>query len=160
MNVIKKELAIRAAQIIRKAGYRKVIKLPKHSFVISDNCGNSNRFDVTGRVKKVTLDEADVAAVIEACLECIYETLARGDAIKINGLGVLGVKTRAAGKAHIIKTGEIVDVPERRLPYFAAGSKLKAIARSSGSGTEDVSADYEEDCFDDIDQDDIGQDGE
>lgn len=149
MNVTKKELILRVSQIIRSAGYRKTVKIPKHSFTISDNCGNTNRFDVTGRVKKVTIDEADVAAVIEACIELIYETLAKGDAIKLNGLGILGVKTRAAGKVRRLDTNEIVDVPERRLPYFAASDKLKAIARVSGNGSDPSISCYEECELDD-----------
>ena len=155
MNVTKKELILRVSQIVRSAGYRKTVKIPKHSFTISDNCGNTNRFDVAGRVKKVTIDEADVAAVVEACIELIYETLAKGDAIKLNGLGILGVKTRAAGKVCRLDTNEVVDVPERRIPYFAASSKLKAIARVSGDGTDSSTSYYEED-----EPDEIGQDGE
>lgn len=133
---------MRVSQIIRNAGYRKTVKIPKHSFTISDNCGNTNRFDVTGRVKKVTIDEADVAAVIDACIELIYETLTKGDAIKLNGLGILGVKTRAAGRVRRLDTNEVVDVPERRVPYFTASDKLRAIARVSGDGTEQTPAYY------------------
>lgn len=153
MNVTKKELIARVSQIVRNAGYRKTVKIPKHSFTISDNCGNTNRFDVTGRVKRVTIDEADVAAVVEACIELIYETLAKGDAIKLNGLGILGVKTRAAGKVCRLDTNEVVDVPERRIPYFTASNKLKAIARVSSDGTDPSASYYEEDELDEIEQD-------
>lgn len=153
MNVTKKELVVRVAQIIRNAGYRKTVKIPKHSFTISDNQGNTNRFDVTGRVKKVPIDEADVAAVIEACMECVWETLARGDAVKLNGLGILGVKTRAASRARRFDTGEVVDVPERRLPYFTASNKLKAIAKVSSTGSASGIAEDIEGDFDDFELD-------
>lgn len=149
MNITKKELALRVARIMRKTGYRKKVKIPRHSFTISDSCGNQSSFDVTGRVKKVTIDESDVHAVIDACVELIYETIANGDAIKINGLGTLGVKTRAAGKVCRMDTGEIEDVPERRIPYFSASDRLRAIARTSGNGTDlsmpsyDI---YEDEC--------------
>ena len=157
-NVTKKELVARVTQIVRRAGYRKSVKLPKHSFIISDEEGNSSCFDVSGKVKPVTLDEVDVTAVIEACLKCVWETLARGDSIKINGLGTLGVKTKAQTVAPDFKGGTIV-IPERRAPFFRASNKLKAIAKMSCEENREIPYDIRDD-FDDLDEFDLDGDSE
>lgn len=132
MSVTKKDLINRTAEIIRSTGYRKKIQIPKHYFTISDDEGNSKRFYVKGKVKEYLLNAEDVAVVIDACMECIWDTLSKGEEININGIGSLGVKYRAGGRTKQFETGEWIDIEPRYVPYFTASDKLKTIARLYG----------------------------
>lgn len=132
MSITKKDLAVYAARAIRNSGYRKTIDIPKHKFTISDEEGNKHDFVVSGKTKEVTLDEDDTMAVIEAIRECIWETLSKGDKIKIHGIGSLGIKYRRGGRTRSFETGELIEVPDRYTPNFVPSEKLKLIARANG----------------------------
>lgn len=132
MSVTKKDLAVRAAKIIRDSGYRKTIDIPKHRFTISDEDGNKHDFVVSGRTKTVSLDEKDTMAVVEAIRECIWEALTRGDRVRVQGIGSLGIAHRQAGRTKRFDTGEWIDIAERYVPKFVPSEKLKVIARVNG----------------------------
>lgn len=60
------------------------------------------------------------------------ENLEDNDRIELRGFGTFGIKTRKARVARNPKTGEPVNVPQRRIPYFKAGRDLKlAVLNSS-----------------------------
>ena len=63
--------------------------------------------DVTGR--RVT--KRDCGLVVDAFLDAVKETLARGDYIEIRGFGTFKVRHRKARTARNPKTGEPVEVP-------------------------------------------------
>lgn len=77
----------------------------------------------TGATKK------DTEAVINAFTETVTEALANGDKVQIVGFGTFETRHRAARTARNIQTGEVVQVPEKRVPAFKAGSKLKEVVR-------------------------------
>lgn len=60
------------------------------------------------------------------------EKLEDEDRIELRGFGTFGIKTRKARIARNPKTGDPVNVPERRIPYFKAGRDLKlAVLKTS-----------------------------
>lgn len=132
LSVTKKDLAVRAAKIMRDAGYRKTIDIPKHRFTISDEEGDKHDFIVGGQSKRVSLDEKDTTAVIEAIRECIWETLSKGDKVRVQGVGTLGLKHRKGGRTKQFDTGEWIDIADRYVPNFVPSEKLKIIARVNG----------------------------
>lgn len=135
MSVTKKDLAVNTAKIIRDSGYRKTVDLPKQRFTISDEEGHKHDFIVSGKTKKIALDENDTMMVIDAIRECIWETLSNGDKLKINGIGSLGIKHRGGGRTKSFETGEWIEIPDRYVPYFLPSEKLKIIAKLNGSST-------------------------
>jgi integration host factor subunit beta len=60
----------------------------------------------------------DLEKVVSAILDAIAATLARGDRVELRGIGVFSVKTRLARPGRNPKTGQGLNVPEKRLPYF------------------------------------------
>lgn len=58
-------------------------------------------------------------------LRSSIENLEKDDRIELRGFGTFGIKTRKARVARNPKTGEMVNVPERRSPYFKAGRDMK-----------------------------------
>ena len=69
--------------------------------------------------------DADIKPVIDAAIDIITEQLAKGEDVAMVGFGSFTVKTRAAGTVRNPRTGESMDVPEKKVPSFKAGKALK-----------------------------------
>ncbi len=67
----------------------------------------------------------DVEKIVETVFEEISEALARGDRVELRGFGAFSVKHREARKGRNPRTGESVDVPAKRLPFFKTGKGLR-----------------------------------
>jgi integration host factor subunit beta len=53
------------------------------------------------------------------------DSLAQGERVEIRNFGNFSLRKREARKARNPKTGEVVDVPAKRVPFFKAGKELK-----------------------------------
>ena len=71
----------------------------------------------------VTKKEADETA--QAFVELVTETLVSGEKLTIGGLGVFEVRTRPARTTRNPRTGESVELPERRTVTFKPAAALK-----------------------------------
>ena len=80
---------------------------------------------VSAVAEKAGLTKKDSDAVIEAVLDAITETLAKGDKVALVGFGTFEVKTRAARKGINPRTKEPMDIAASTLPVFKAGKGLK-----------------------------------
>lgn len=68
----------------------------------------------------------DIEGAVNAIFRSMSEALARGERIEIRGLGSFRVKERMARVGRNPKTGEVVAIPSRKVPYFTVGKQLKA----------------------------------
>lgn len=57
--------------------------------------------------------------------EIIREKLVANRKMSISGLGIFGVRERAARTGKNPKTGEVVEIPATKVPFFKAGKVLK-----------------------------------
>jgi len=57
----------------------------------------------------------------------IKNSLAHGERVEIRSFGNFSIRKREARKARNPKTGELVDVPAKSVPFFKAGKELKEI---------------------------------
>ena len=64
------------------------------------------------------LVQRDVELVVSTVFNEIAEALAKGDRVELRGFGAFSVKLREARTARNPRTGEMVDVPEKRVPFF------------------------------------------
>lgn len=64
-------------------------------------------------------------SAVETIIESIINTLKKGDEVSIAGLGIFSPKTRAARQARNPRTGEMVNVPEMRVPKFRPAKAFK-----------------------------------
>jgi integration host factor subunit beta len=67
----------------------------------------------------------EVEDLVNAVFDSLAEALARGERIEIRGFGSFIVKRRNAREGRNPKTGEIVSVVAKRVPFFKAGKELK-----------------------------------
>ncbi len=63
--------------------------------------------------------------VVDTLFDSMRETLEKGERIEIRGFGSFVVKQYGAYKGRNPKTGKIVDVQSKRLPFFKVGKELK-----------------------------------
>ena len=71
------------------------------------------------------LSKKQTEVVIETIFESIKETLSKGGKVEIRGFGNFRLRSRNARKARNPKTGEAVDVPPKKVPYFKVGKELR-----------------------------------
>ena len=65
--------------------------------------------------------------IVDIIFDTMRESLARGERIEIRGFGSFVVRHYGAYKGRNPKTGKIVDVSPKKLPYFKVGKELKEI---------------------------------
>jgi integration host factor subunit beta len=75
--------------------------------------------------QKLHLYERDVARVVDAMLEEIVAALARGDRVELRGFGVFSVKVREARTGRNPRTGAMVPVGQKAIPFFKSGEVMR-----------------------------------
>ena len=83
----------------------------------------SDLIEALAERRKMTQKEADL--VVNLVLDGMTDALRRGERIEIRGFGSLIVKTYDPYVGRNPKTGEQVQVPAKRLPFFKVGKELK-----------------------------------
>jgi DNA-binding protein HU-beta len=71
------------------------------------------------------LKKKDVDNVMQALRNTIYKTLKKEHKIKLDGLGVFQLKDRKARVARNPRTGEMVNVPAKKVVKFRVLKDLK-----------------------------------
>jgi integration host factor beta subunit len=67
----------------------------------------------------------DAEVIVNAVFESMTDALCSGERIEIRGFGSFVVKQRRAREGRNPKTGEIVAVAAKRVPFFKVGKELK-----------------------------------
>ncbi|KPV40158.1 integration host factor subunit beta [Thiohalorhabdus denitrificans] len=78
---------------------------------------------VCERLDYLTRKDAEVA--VNTLFDYLSEQIAADRRIELRGFGSFGTKSRAARRGRNPKTGETVDVPPKRVPFFRAGKSLR-----------------------------------
>ena len=82
--------------------------------------------DLVDAVSRVTeLNRKDSEIVVESLFESIVKALKSGDKLEVRGFGSFRIRERRARQGRNPKTGEKVNVPEKRVPYFKPSKELK-----------------------------------
>lgn len=84
--------------------------------------------------KRLDITQVQSGIIVEAALKSIVQALQRGEEVEIRGFGSFRFRNRAPRKGRNPKTGEKVDVPPKRIPYFKMGKELKALLNENGAG--------------------------
>lgn len=67
----------------------------------------------------------DVERLVATVFDEIAFALARGDRVELRGFGAFSVKRRNARTGRNPRTGEAVRVPEKGVPFFKPGKRLR-----------------------------------
>ncbi|MBT8339173.1 MAG: integration host factor subunit beta [Desulfatitalea sp.] len=71
------------------------------------------------------LPKAEAKRIVELFFDRICDALAKGDRVEIRGLCTFKVKSYDSYNGRNPKTGELVHVKPKRLPFFKPGADLK-----------------------------------
>ena len=71
------------------------------------------------------LNKRDAEVIVETVFESIIGALHRGEKVELRGFGSFRTRERGPRRGRNPKTGEPVDVPAKRVPYFKPGKELK-----------------------------------
>jgi DNA-binding protein HU-beta len=79
--------------------------------------------------QKVGMSKKGTDRCLKAFVEVITDALQKGEKIAIPGFGIFSVKERAARKGRNPKTGEIIEIPARKVVHFKPAKQLKEIVK-------------------------------
>jgi len=73
------------------------------------------------------LFQRDVERIVNSIFGEISSALSRGDRVELRGFGAFSVKLRGSRVGRNPRTGESVEVIEKRVPYFKTGKRLRKL---------------------------------
>ena len=84
--------------------------------------------DLVEEVVRVSeLSKKQAEAIVNTVFVAIVEALRHDDKIELRGFGSFRVRKRRSRQGRNPKTGDRVDVPAKRIPYFKPGKDLKEL---------------------------------
>ena len=85
-----------------------------------------NKFELIESLKEINgLSRSDAKTVVEMFFDAMAEALAKGERVEIRGLCIFHVKEYKGYAGRNPKTGDLVTVKPKRLPFFKVGTDLK-----------------------------------
>ena len=90
--------------------------------------------DLVEEVIRVTeMPRKESETVVETIFESIISALRGNDKIEIRGFGSFRTRQRRGRIGRNPKTGEKVEVPPKKIPYFKPSKELKEFVNTSGA---------------------------
>ena len=68
----------------------------------------------------------DVERIVDVFFDEISQQLAGGGRVELRGFGAFSTRERDARKGRNPRTGEAVDVPGKKVPFFKPGKEIRA----------------------------------
>ena len=90
------------------------------------------------RVVEMTRKDSEV--IVEAVFDSIVRALRGGEKIEIRGFGSFRTRERQSRIGRNPKTGDRVEVPAKRIPYFKPSKELKDLVNHGAGSGEPVTA--------------------
>jgi integration host factor subunit beta len=84
-------------------------------------------------LKRSSLNLVNISLVVVSIIfQSITDSLSEGDNVAIRGFGIFCVRERNAKIGRNPKSGERVEVPAKKVPFFKAGKDLRAMVDEKG----------------------------
>ena len=80
---------------------------------------------VTGIADRTDIKQVDVKKVVQLILDIIVDSLSKGETVELRNFGIFKVKSRKARLGRNPKTGESVQIPEKKAVTFKAGLVMR-----------------------------------
>ncbi len=104
--------------------------------------------DEVARVVQLTKKQAET--IVNIVFDSIVDSLRAGQKIELRGFGSFRLRSRKSRTGRNPKTGEKVEVPSKKIPYFKPGKELKElINKAVANGTLKPEPDTAADAHDD-----------
>ena len=84
--------------------------------------------DLIDEVSKIAnLTKKETETIVNTVFDNITDALSKGDKVELRGFGSFRIRHRNSRKGRNPKTGDKVDVPPKKVPYFKPGKELKEL---------------------------------
>jgi integration host factor subunit beta len=88
--------------------------------------------DEVARVVQLTKKQAET--IVNIVFDSIVDSLRAGQKIELRGFGSFRLRSRKSRTGRNPKTGEKVEVPSKKIPYFKPGKELKELINKAAGG--------------------------
>ena len=87
--------------------------------------------DLIDEVSKLSnLTKKETETIVNTIFDNITDALAKGDKVELRGFGSFRIRHRNSRKGRNPKTGRAVDVPQKRVPFFKVGKRLRELVNA------------------------------
>ena len=80
---------------------------------------------VTKIADQVDIEQIKVKKIVQMTFDAIVDSLAKGETVELRNFGIFKVKSRKARIGRNPKTGESVNIAEKKVVGFKAGLEMK-----------------------------------
>lgn len=80
--------------------------------------------------KVVNLTRKESELLVDTIFDSIANALAKSEKVELRGFGSFRVRRRNARRGRNPKTGTAVSVPEKRVPFFKVGKRLRELVNA------------------------------
>lgn len=88
----------------------------------------------------VQLTKKQAETIVNIVFDSIVGSLRSGEKIELRGFGSFRLRSRKSRTGRNPKTGEKVDVPSKRIPYFKPGKELKELINQPAGDQDEAGA--------------------
>ena len=97
--------------------------------------------DEVARVVQLTKKQAET--IVNIVFDSIVDSLRAGQKIELRGFGSFRLRSRKSRTGRNPKTGEKVEVPSKKIPYFKPGKELKELINKALADAEATASEAE-----------------
>jgi len=90
-----------------------------------------NKADLIKEVEAVVQGKAAAKEAVDGIISAIQQALEKGERVSVTGFGAFIAESRAARKGRNPRTGETIEIEERRVPKFVPGAALRKAVNGS-----------------------------
>src|SRR6266849_1593313 len=90
------------------------------------------------RVSELTKKHSEI--IVNTVFDSIITALQKDQKIELRGFGSFRIRQRRSRQGRNPKTGDKVDVPAKRIPYFKPGKELKELINTASGGVGEAAA--------------------
>ena len=95
---------------------------------IEDKAGVMTKAELVDEVARVVqLTKKQAETIVNIVFDSIVDSLRSGQKIELRGFGSFRLRIRKSRTGRNPKTGEKVEVPSKKIPYFKPGKELKEL---------------------------------
>ncbi len=99
-----------------------------------DSKGGMTKAELVEKVAESTqLTKRHAELIVNTVFDSIVQSLKEGEKIELRGFGSFRIRHRGPRTGRNPKTGEKVEVPSKRIPYFKPGKELKELLNNDDS---------------------------
>src|SRR5882762_5670815 len=90
------------------------------------------------RISELTKKHSEI--IVNTVFDSIIDALRKDEKVELRGFGSFRIRQRSSRQDRNPKTGDKVDVPAKRIPYFKPGKELKELITTSAQSSEPVAS--------------------